>query len=152
MRITITKEIFEQYPDLRIGMIVVKGATNSKFDSSLREFIENKTKEILSNSLWDEIRDNNLVKLWRDVYRNMGVSPKKKKPTVEALVKRVWKTGQIPLISPVVSLYLLVEIEKLLPIGGYDLEKINGNITLRKSFGGDFSIKINKKNNADISI
>ena len=137
MQFTVAKEIFERYPDLRIGVIVVKGANNTKFAPPLKKFIEKKVQEILNHTSWEDIRNNNLVRLWRDVYRNMGVSPKKKKPTLEALVKRVWRTGQIPLISPVVSLYLLIELERLLPIGGYDLEKINGGIILRKSTGNE---------------
>jgi DNA/RNA-binding domain of Phe-tRNA-synthetase-like protein len=65
------------------------------------------------------------------------VNPKKKCPTAEALLSRVIKTGFVPCINPAVDSYLIAETLHNLPIGGYDLNKIGGDIMLRFSPGGE---------------
>ncbi len=67
----------------------------------------------------------------------MGVSPKKHPPTSEAFVKRALKSDNLPEISAAVNAYLASELRFLLPIGGYDLSTIRGNITLYTSQGGE---------------
>ena len=48
----------------------------------------------------------------------------------------------LPTISPVVDAYLAIETEFYLPIGGYDLANIQGDITLRFSRGGEVFVPL----------
>lgn len=134
MNIEIDPTILEAYPELQIGILITRDIDNMRFSEKLRLFVESKLKEILSN-LNSDILNSPFATVWDDIYRKMGVNPKKIVPTIKAILRRVLKKGSLPFISPVVTLYLLVEIERLLPIGGYDLRKINNGIILRFSKG-----------------
>lgn len=72
---------------------------------------------------------------WRDAYRAFGAKPKKYPSSIEALGRRVVKGGELPSINPLVDLYNAVSLRHLLPVGGEDLERINGRLQLR--FAGD---------------
>ena len=82
------------------------------------------------------LRTHKNIGAWRDIYRSFGVNPKKKNPTAEALLQRVLKE-YIPKINPAVDCYLVSETVHCLPIGGYDLDKVDGDIVLRYSPGNE---------------
>lgn len=71
------------------------------------------------------------------MYRQCGVNPKKYPPTHEALAKRLLKGNEWPNINPIVDIYLANQVEHLLPHGGHDLRKLDGNMRLRRSSGGE---------------
>lgn len=132
MKLIISKEIREKYPDLRIGVVVAKGIDNITYRENLEEFCKKTFEEFSKRfeSVKDLEKEKNIT-AWREIYRSFGINPKKKKPTAESLLARVVKNGFIPHISPAVDAYLCAETINFLPIGGYDLTKIEGDIVLR---------------------
>jgi DNA/RNA-binding domain of Phe-tRNA-synthetase-like protein len=138
MKLKIAGEIQKKYPNLKIGVVVAHDITNRKNDPMLEQLkseIENK----LQNSEWtsERLLEHPFIAAWRDTYRSFGIKPKKYMPTAESLIKRVLKGDKLPQISVVVDAYLVVELEHFLPIGGYDLDTIEGDITLRFSPGNE---------------
>jgi len=133
----ITDEIFSQYPDLRVGVVVGHGLDIRPGHPLLPEHIER-----LRRSLSERVGDRPLsefpnIAAWRETYRSFGVNPRKFTPTAEALLSRLLKNKPFPNINTAVDAYLLVEMETMLPIGGYDLRKLSGDVTLRRSPGGE---------------
>jgi len=70
---------------------------------------------------------------WQEAYRKFGVKPNKHKPTCEALLRRILKGDTLPTINTIVNCYLIAEMEHLLPCGGYDIDRVRGDIELRIS-------------------
>jgi DNA/RNA-binding domain of Phe-tRNA-synthetase-like protein len=70
----------------------------------------------------------------------MGLNHKKYRPTVEELVRRMLKGHSFPVINTAVNAYLAVELLTMLPIGGYDLALVDGDISLRISKGGELFV------------
>ncbi|MCP4145617.1 MAG: hypothetical protein GY752_10100 [bacterium] len=68
----------------------------------------------------------------RKLYRATGVDPTRTRPSSEALLRRVLKGNDLYNISNAVDMCNLASLEFLLPIGMYDYNKIEGDITLRK--------------------
>lgn len=138
MKLKITEEIREKYPDLRIGVVVARDITNRKSDPSLEQ-LKRETEEKLRNSEWtsERLLEHPFIAAWRDTYRSFGAKPKEYTPTAESLIKRVLKGNQLPQISVAVDAYLVVELEHFLPIGGYDLDTIKEDIVLRFSSGNE---------------
>ena len=135
MKYIIEKEIFEKYPDLRVGIVVGKDLNIKKENPELKELINKNIQIFLNNMEGKELLSIPNIEAWRDAYKSFGVKPKKHKPTAEALLRRVIKGDPFPEINCAVDAYLAVELLYLLPIGGYDLEKIEGDIKLRISNG-----------------
>ena len=137
LNFTISNEIFKNYPDLRIVVLIGRGIDNKDKGEELEEFKQQKLQEFLKKYSLEDIKNHPYIQIWRQTYKSFGTNPKKKTPTAEAFLTRVIKSGRLPRINPVVDLYLLVELEFFLPIGGYDLDKVEGEITLRYSKGGE---------------
>jgi len=137
MTFEISPRIALAYPDLRIGVVVASGIVNSGQDAELTSITERCTAEFRKLHTTEDILEHTNVVAWRNTYRSFGVNPKKHVPTAEAFCRRIAKGGAFPWISRAVNSYLLAELEFLLPFGGYDLDLIDGGITLRYSPGGE---------------
>jgi DNA/RNA-binding domain of Phe-tRNA-synthetase-like protein len=146
MKFTITNEMRRTYPKMSIGIVVAKNALNSSYSVELKAFVHETFMECSRNyQTVDTINTLSAIKMWREVYRSFGANPKKKKPTVESLLARTIRNNYIPSINPIVDAYLCAEIETLLPIGGYDLKKISGDIVLRFSLGNEAFMGVGAK-------
>ena len=138
MKLLIDEAIRKSYPDLRIGVVIANGIDNYEYKNDIEEFC--KSIFIGFSNKFDSHKDLESLKniiAWRNIYRSFGINPKKKKPTAESLLSRVIKSSFIPHISPAVDVYLCAETLHYLPIGGYDLSRINGNIVLRYAISGE---------------
>jgi DNA/RNA-binding domain of Phe-tRNA-synthetase-like protein len=136
MKLQISTEILNRYPDLRIGVVVADGVVNNSYAGNL----ETRCRQVLGDfsnrfRTLDALEKNKNILAWRDIYRSFGANPKKKTPTAEAFLSRVVKSNFVPHISPAVDSYLITEAFHCLPIGGYDMSRISGDITLRFSSG-----------------
>lgn len=138
MKLKIAETIQKKYPDLKIGAVIARDITNRKSDPILEQ-LKKETEDKLRDSEWtsERLLEHPFIAAWRDTYRSFGVKPKEYPPTAESLIKRVLKGNPLPQISVAVDAYLVVELECFLPIGGYDLDAIEGDIVLRFSPGNE---------------
>ncbi len=67
----------------------------------------------------------------RDLYRAIGIEPTRIRPSSEALFRRAVKNKPFYQINSIVDAANYVSMSIFLPIGLYDLNKIQGNIELR---------------------
>jgi len=137
MKFSIHPEIFEKFPHLRIGVVVGKGLKNGKRGSEMDNLINENISRLVDRVGEKNLSDFPNIAAWRETYRQFGTNPNKFKPTAESFLKRVLKSPVFPSISKAVEAYLAVELITMLPIGGYDLTKINGDIVLRISKGNE---------------
>src|ERR1039457_2281522 len=66
------------------------------------------------------------LEAWRGAFRAFGANPKKTPCSVEALWKRVEKSGSLPSIDPVVDLYNALSIRFGACFGGEDVDRYGG--------------------------
>src|SRR5579871_1734632 len=73
----------------------------------------------------------------REMYRRVGVDPTKTRPSSEALLRRVRKGEGLPRINSLVDVINWCSLETQLPFGLYDLDGIQGAVTLRLGRPGE---------------
>lgn len=84
----------------------------------------------------DTLKDNEIVRAYRDFYWRLGIDPTKVRPSNEALVRRLLK-GFFPRLNLVVDAGNIASAETLIPIGLYDLRYLALPLKLRLSEGGE---------------
>lgn len=136
MKFIISEEILTKYPDLKIGVFSVKDISVKKKDQKVEDFVQN-----IENKVIDDPKLSNLdhipnILMWRDIYQSFGSSPKKVS-SIESLIRRILETKRLPRINNLVDLYNGVSVKYLLPMAGYDMENITGDIELRYSKKGE---------------
>ena len=74
----------------------------------------------------------------RGLYRSIGIDPTKTRPSSEALLRRVIKGKPLYRIHPLVDLFNWVSLQRLTPVGLYDVSKIVGDeVTIRVGREGE---------------
>jgi len=146
MKFIVKKEIFDIFPALKIGVVVGRRLTIRKKSKELEMLVKSNVEKLREKVGDKNLIDFNNIGAWRETYRKFGVSPKKYKPTAEAFLGRIIKRHSFPNINTAVDAYLAAELLYMLPIGGYDLEKITGDIVLRVSRGQESFLPIGGEN------
>ena len=80
----------------------------------------------------------------RAMYRRTGLDPTKRRPSSEALLRRVRKGEGLPRINSLVDVCNWCSLEFQLPYGLYDLDRIEGDVMLRLGEEGEAYAGIRK--------
>ncbi len=80
----------------------------------------------------------------RNLYKSFGMDPSRHRPSSEALLRRVLKDQELYLINSAVDSCNLASLDFLLPVGMYDLEKIQGDVAICIGEPGDSYAGIRK--------
>lgn len=137
MNYRISPDIFESYPGYRRGVVVVRGAVNTReatgLESALREE-EERVRERLGSG---NVAEHPAIAAWRDAYRRFGARPSEHRSSIEAMLRRVLKPDRLPSINPLVDIGNIVSLRHLLPAGVHPLPATEGVLELRRARAGD---------------
>ncbi len=137
MYLSIDKKIFEQYPDLKIGAILISGINNSKRISSVESLFRGICAQRQKQYKDIEIDKDPMVSVWNQAYGRFGINPNKFRPSISALLNRIKSGKEIPHINALVDLYNYYSLKYLLPIGGEDTDWLCGDLNLTYTKGGE---------------
>ena len=73
----------------------------------------------------------------RTMYKRVGLDPTKRRPSSEALLRRVRKGDPLPRINSMVDVVNWCSLEFQLPYGLYDASRIDGAVTMRLGRDGE---------------
>ncbi|MFG3009659.1 B3/4 domain-containing protein [Streptomyces cinerochromogenes] len=75
------------------------------------------------------------IEAWHAAYRSFGTNPRRVRPSVDALGRRMAKKGGLPRINPAVDSYNSVSVRHGLPAGAFDLDRVTGDVDIRYADG-----------------
>ena len=75
--------------------------------------------------------------LVRAMYRRTGLDPTRRRPSSEALLRRVLKGDPLPRVNTAVDICNWCSLEFQLPYGLYDLDRLEGDVVLRLGREGE---------------
>jgi DNA/RNA-binding domain of Phe-tRNA-synthetase-like protein len=73
----------------------------------------------------------------RAMYRRVGLDPTKRRPSSEALLRRIARGEPLPRINSLVDICNWCSLELQLPYGLYDADRIDGDVVLRLGEPGE---------------
>ncbi|HSK10017.1 MAG TPA: phenylalanine--tRNA ligase beta subunit-related protein [Vicinamibacterales bacterium] len=73
----------------------------------------------------------------RAMYRKVGLDPTRRRPSSEALLRRVLKGDPLPRVNTLVDIGNWCSVECQLPYGVYDLDRVEGPVSLRLGEEGE---------------
>ncbi|PIN87262.1 hypothetical protein COV19_00650 [Candidatus Woesearchaeota archaeon CG10_big_fil_rev_8_21_14_0_10_44_13] len=130
MKFTINSQIFEKFPNLNIGVVVVKNMNNMGTSEDIQKQLKTIENEVRAKHNPETLSQNPKIEVWRKSYSSFGAKPKENKSSVESLYRMVLKGISLRHINKVVDIYNLISLKYMVPLGGEDIDKIKGDITL----------------------
>jgi DNA/RNA-binding domain of Phe-tRNA-synthetase-like protein len=73
----------------------------------------------------------------RALYRRFGLDPTRHRPSSEALLRRVRRGDSLPRVNSLVDVANVVSLRLQVPVGLYDLDLVEGGLTLRLGREGE---------------
>ncbi len=129
VNISISEKIFKKLSSLKLSVISCT-VTLGKEDPKLWEEINTKVTEIASKLKVEDISKIPAIQASRRAYKACGKDPARYRVSAEALLRRVVKSVDLYKINNVVDLLNLASFTSGFSIGGYDQDKIEGDVLL----------------------
>ncbi len=143
MKLRIDGKIFERFPRLNIGVVVAKGIENSAPRREVTALIGERQKEIREKFSTETLSQQPKIDSWRKAYSSFGGKPKKNKCSVEALYRSALKGDGVRSINKIVDIYNYISLKHMVPAGGDDLDKVEGDIVLKFASGSESFQELN---------
>ena len=137
MKLKIDTKIFEKFPGLKIGVVTAKNIDNHGLNEEIMQLIREKEKEIRENYNTETLSQHLKINSWRGAYSSFGAKPKKYKSSVESLYRMVLKGLDLRHINKIVDLYNYISLKRMIPAGGDDRAKVDGDIILKFADGNE---------------
>jgi DNA/RNA-binding domain of Phe-tRNA-synthetase-like protein len=130
-------KVLESYPGVHIGVLIGRGLKNQPLHPTVEEAKHESLRSLASKLGDGPATRHPFIASWRDMYRSFGTKAADYRPSAEALARRSLKEGSLPRINAAVDAYNAVSLRHLVPMGGFDLDRVVGDIVLRYSEGGE---------------
>ncbi|CAL9426872.1 hypothetical protein SUDANB6_01968 [Streptomyces sp. enrichment culture] len=127
--------VADAFPGTLVAVVTATGlrghepwpATATTLDDLERQF---------ADGTWAPADENDpRIEAWHTAYRSFGTNPRRVRPSVDALGRRLVKKGSLPRINPAVDSYNAVSVRHGLPAGAFDLAHVTGDVDIRHADG-----------------
>ncbi|MFW6257229.1 MAG: B3/4 domain-containing protein [Prolixibacteraceae bacterium] len=125
--ISISKKLKQKVPEIKLSCIecdVYVMETNDVLWDEIRK----KTKELSASLKTEDISKIPAIAASRKAYKACGKDPARYRLSAEALLRRVVKRKELYQVNNVVDVLNLISISTGFSIGGYDADKIKGDV------------------------
>lgn len=133
MKLVITDTLFEDFPELVLGLVILHDIDNSQDRAEIPGMLRQAEAALPGKIGGTPVIEHPHIAAWREAYRKFGAKPKDYPSSVENLARRVLNGATIGHINNLVSLYNTVSLRHILPVGGEDLDKIVGDVLLTRA-------------------
>ena len=130
------------YIGVKIVFLVIEGIDNTRISPEWME----KRKGIIANLLNDykdiDYHADPVLEGFHILHDRAGVKRRKNIPASENLIRLLNKHGDVFFINQAVDIYNIISMESKLALGAHDIDRVDGNVTLRFTDGTERFVPI----------
>ncbi|MEM0057651.1 MAG: phenylalanine--tRNA ligase beta subunit-related protein [Candidatus Bathyarchaeia archaeon] len=128
-------DVTAKFPHIAISIGTISNVTIERENEKIRQLKRAAYAEVKAKYDIEKLKENPVVRAYRDFYWKLGIDPTKTRPSGEALLRRVLHGGELPTISTAVDAYNLASMKTIIPISGFDQDTLNPPLYVR--FAGE---------------
>jgi len=140
MKISISPQVLRMAPGYARFVVVARGIRNSAGEPEVAGLLKAQQESVRSDVGLEQVRAAPPIAAWREALRQFGADPDEAPPSVEALVSGVRDGRTIGYRNTVVALLNSISLKHVLPCGGDDLDKVEGDLTLSSARGDELFV------------
>lgn len=129
--------LVETFPTLHAAIILAHNLTNGPTPTGLAQAYTAEQARVTERIGDTPLGEVETLVAWRRVFSAFGVAPTKYRNAAEALIRRLTRKGDIPLLNCLVDLGNLVSIRYGLPVAFFDRRAHTGMVTVRFATGDE---------------
>ncbi|HWG89493.1 MAG TPA: phenylalanine--tRNA ligase beta subunit-related protein [Candidatus Thermoplasmatota archaeon] len=127
----------ERFPGLTVAWRSVEGLTVAPTNERAEALKAEGMAHVRSARTVEALKDDPLFRAYRDFYWGLGIDPTKTRPSGEALNRRVLNGNTLPTINTFVDAYNVASLRTRVPVGAYDRDQLQGDLSLRFAAAGE---------------
>lgn len=128
MKFELNSTLLNIVPEIKLGINHYTRITVSESPQMLQGRLRLFQEQLFFDLDDKLVTDYPEVKEWRELWKQLGADPNENKLSSEALLLRIQKQNYIDTCNTAVDLNNFFSLQHKIPIGIYDLDKINGDI------------------------
>jgi DNA/RNA-binding domain of Phe-tRNA-synthetase-like protein len=134
--VTVDREVFAAHPEYVALVVLAEGIGNGPSDDGSSAVLDAAEQHLRARGLTRPADDPHIAS-WRAAFSAFGAKPSKYPCSAEALGARVLKGGSLPRVNVLVDVYNAVSVRALTPVGGEDLDHLDGPLRLAIADGDE---------------
>ena len=142
LKFSVTKEVL----DLGVKILTARitGVQNSSSNPEFEKLKNSELEKIKQQWLEKKYKDDSVLIGFRDLHTKVGRSNRDYVASPEGLRWLLLERGRFPHINTLVDIYNMVSVKTGLALGAHNIDKVQGNITLRLTKGDEIFIPLGK--------
>lgn len=137
MKLVIDESVKERFPDLVVFLTRIDGVEVQEVSDELERFKLEVYQRIKSRYTLENLKDDRVIRLYRDFFWRIGIDPTKIRPASEALIRRILSSEGLPIINTVVDAYNLASAESCIALAAFDADRVEGDMLMRFAEDGE---------------
>jgi DNA/RNA-binding domain of Phe-tRNA-synthetase-like protein len=117
-------QVSGKFANLIVGIGLINGVCIEENNQPLCLLKKTVYEEVDGRFEIDRLKEDLTVRVYRDFYWKLDIDPTKTRPSGEALLRRILHGEELPNISTAVDAYNLASMKTIIPISGFDLDRI----------------------------
>jgi DNA/RNA-binding domain of Phe-tRNA-synthetase-like protein len=132
----VSPEVAGAWPDYRAAVVIADGIRNGPSDAASERLLAAAEQAARESGL-ERAADDPRIAAWRRVFSEFGSKPSRYPCSAEALLARLLKGGELPRVNALVDTYNAVSLRHVIPVGGEDLDQLQGDLRLVRADDGE---------------
>lgn len=134
---TLSSDVRMTFPEARISLVTARGLRNASAWPEAETALGGLEEDLAAGKWTPFGEEDPQVLSWHEAFRAFGTNPRRSRSSVDALSRRMAKSGVAPRISGAVDAYNYVSIGFGTPAGAFDLSRLTGEVMIRTATAGD---------------
>ncbi|WP_018216024.1 B3/B4 domain-containing protein [Salinispora vitiensis] len=136
--------VLADFPESQVRLVLADGVRNDGSWPLTDRLIDELTADLAAGRWQPHDESQPTIASWHEAYRRFGTNPRRTRPSVDALSRRLAKVGRLPRVNPVVDAYNLVSVRHGIPAGAFDVASIDEPVVVRPAQPGDGFTPLNE--------
>jgi DNA/RNA-binding domain of Phe-tRNA-synthetase-like protein len=135
LSLTVSDEVRALAPDFTHVAIEAYGLANGPSTEESSALLDDAARRLAARLDGRAPHEDPHMAAWREAYTAFGSKPSRTRNSAEALAKRALSDSGLPRINRLVDLYNAISVAHLIPVGGEDIDRIQGGMRLVRATG-----------------
>ena len=120
---------------VKIKAAVIEGINNKEISEEYEAWRKEKVASLIEKYKDYNIKADPIIEGFYELHQEVGVPRRKNLPASENLIRLLTKREELISINKAVDIYNILSIESKLCLGAHDIDKVDGNVTLKITDG-----------------
>jgi DNA/RNA-binding domain of Phe-tRNA-synthetase-like protein len=148
LEIQVSSQIATLIPHFKLGIIEYKGITVGESPQMLKGRLQLFQESIFFDLEEKAVTDLPGIQEWRQIFKKTEKDPNRYRHSAEALYRRIQKQNYLPSTQSAIDVNNFFSLQYQVPIGIYDMEKLQGNVTIRMGEENEEYLGLNGRMNS----